>query len=54
MASRAGLRLIVLGVDGSPHSRRAAAFVARLARLLLGSVTEGALRLAAVPVLVVK
>ena len=31
MAGRAGLRSVVLAVDGSPHSRRAAAFAARLA-----------------------
>jgi nucleotide-binding universal stress UspA family protein len=30
MAGRGGLRTIVLAVDGSPHSRRAAAFAARL------------------------
>ena len=39
MAGRAGLRSIVLGVDGSPHSRRAAAFVARLAPPTGGRVT---------------
>ncbi len=39
MAGRAGLRSIVLGVDGSPHSRRAAAFVARLAPPPGGRVT---------------
>ena len=39
MAGRAGLRSIVLGVDGSPHSRRAAAFVARLAPPRGGRVT---------------
>jgi nucleotide-binding universal stress UspA family protein len=31
MAGRAGVRSVVLAVDGSPHSRRAAAFAARLA-----------------------
>ena len=45
MAGRAGLRSIVLGVDGSPHSRRAVAFAARLAppaggRVTIVSVTE--------------
>ena len=39
MAGRAGLRSIVLGVDGSPHSRRAAAFVARMAPPTGGRVT---------------
>ena len=39
MAGRAGLRSIVLGVDGSAHSRRAAAFVARLAPPTGGRVT---------------
>ena len=39
MARRAGLRSIVLGVDGSPHSRRAAAFLARLAPPTVGRVT---------------
>lgn len=34
-----GYRRIVLGLDGSPHSRRAAAFVARLARPRGGRVT---------------
>jgi len=39
MAGRAGLRSIVLGVDGSLHSRRAAAFVARLVPPTGGRVT---------------
>jgi nucleotide-binding universal stress UspA family protein len=39
MAGRAGLRSIVLGVDGSPHSRRAAAFAARLTPPAGGRVT---------------
>ena len=45
MAGRAGLRTVVLAVDGSPHSRRAAAFAARLApraggRAIVVSVVE--------------
>ena len=39
MAGRAGLRTVVLAVDGSPHSRRAAAFAARLAPPPGGRVT---------------
>ena len=39
MAGRAGLRTVVLAVDGSPHSRRAAAFAARLAPTPGGRVT---------------
>ena len=39
MAGRAGLRRVVLAVDGSPHSRRAAAFAARLAPPSGGRVT---------------
>ena len=39
MAGRAGLRTVVLAVDGSPHSRRAAAFAARLAPPAGGHVT---------------
>lgn len=39
MAGRASLRTVVLGVDGSPHSRRAAAFAARLAPPVGGRVT---------------
>ena len=39
MAGRAGLRRVVLAVDGSPHSRRAAAFAARLAPPPGGRVT---------------
>jgi nucleotide-binding universal stress UspA family protein len=35
----AGFRQIVLGVDGSPHARRAAAFVARLTPPRGGQVT---------------
>ena len=39
MAGRAGLRSVVLAVDGSPHARRAAAFAARLAPPPGGRVT---------------
>jgi len=39
MAGRAGLRAVVLAVDGSPHSRRAAAFTARLTPPTGGLVT---------------
>ena len=39
MAGRVGLRAVVLAVDGSPHSRRAAAFAARLAPPAGGLVT---------------
>ena len=39
MAGRAGLRAVVLAVDGSPHSRRAAAFAARLTPPAGGRVT---------------
>jgi len=38
-ARRGGFRSVVLGVDGSPHSRKAAAFVARLAPAAGGRVT---------------
>jgi nucleotide-binding universal stress UspA family protein len=38
MAGRAGVRSLVLGVDGSPHSRRAVAFAARLAPPVGGRV----------------
>jgi nucleotide-binding universal stress UspA family protein len=39
MAGRVGLRAVVLAVDGSPHSRRAAAFAARLTPPAGGLVT---------------
>lgn len=39
MARGAGFRRVVLGLDGSPHSRRAAEFVARLAPPRGGRVT---------------
>ena len=39
MSGRAGWRSVVLGVDGSPHSRRAAAFAARLTPPAGGRVT---------------
>ena len=39
MAGRAGFRRVVVGLDGSPHSRRAAAFLARLTPPRGGLVT---------------
>ncbi len=39
MAGRTGFRRVVVGLDGSPHSRRAALFVARLKPLRGGLVT---------------
>lgn len=39
MASRAGFRRVVLGMDGSPHARRAAAFLERLQPPRGGRVT---------------
>jgi nucleotide-binding universal stress UspA family protein len=39
MEGRTGFRRVVLGVDGSPHSRRAAAFLTRLAPPRGGRVT---------------
>jgi nucleotide-binding universal stress UspA family protein len=39
MPGRAGFRTVVLAVDGSPHSRRAAAFAARLVPPPGGRVT---------------
>ncbi len=39
MAGRTGFRRVVVGLDGSPHSRRAAAFLARLAPPRGGLVT---------------
>jgi nucleotide-binding universal stress UspA family protein len=39
MARRTGFRRVVVGLDGSPHSRRAAAFLARLTPPRGGLVT---------------
>jgi nucleotide-binding universal stress UspA family protein len=39
MAGRTGFRRVVVGLDGSPHSRRAAAFLARLTPPRGGRVT---------------
>ncbi len=39
MARRTGFRRVVIGLDGSPHSRRAAAFLARLTPPRGGLVT---------------